>query len=504
MGAENLKELDLQWSDKDKTFNLVKKLDNLTIPDSKTDEITNPKEKEVLNKLENNIKVTNTLWYVIKQIELNNSTHEVNKELQNIWDNYKQKNKWKETDNQVIYNKIEAQKIQIKLIEETYPELSWSKIVSDNLIRTFSEEKWEYVISAEDLKNKLSEQWIEWSSYLETMRYLKWIEHIESNENLTLQLTTIFEDIINWNIEGSKYKNEIALLKKHLPENFLEEGNLKKFAKEFNLKIDEFNIERAYAAENEDKTNEWELEVIIDNLIDNLWEKRAHELMQECVKIWLNRKESIIFLKQYSITLETELEAYKIEHKEYYEAKAQKQNTATSKNSFQETSFTENNNEIKNRTITFSDNGKTETIILSQTEQTIIKWNDKAKENLISFYKTLEKLWLGELWQYREQISNAIWSIQWSSLNYNNDLLWENEIKIFVNSILKSIWKQQIDQNVSLDNFIKWFNSKYRSLWNNDHAFQLWWTDIEEIFYKKYINNGIFLREKFILQIKNN
>jgi len=40
-----------------------------------------------------------------------------------------------------------------------------------------------------------------------------------------------------------------------LPKNFLENGNLEKFAKEFNIKINEFNIQRAYEAENEDETN---------------------------------------------------------------------------------------------------------------------------------------------------------------------------------------------------------------------------------------------------------
>jgi len=441
--------------------------------------------KEMIKSIEWKItnKEVNELW-----------TENINEKLQNIWDNYKFNSEWKETNVNSINNKIKASKRQKELISETYPELSESPFVSDTHIRAFNEKKWEYVISAEDLNIKLWKQWVEWSSYLEIMRYLKWIEKTKwNNNNLTLQLTTIFEDIIKWNIENSKYKKEIYLLQQYLPKSFLEEGNLKKFAEEFNVKINEFNIERAYAAENKDETNEWELELIIDNLINNLWENEAHRLMQQCVKAWLNRDESIMFLSQYSVTLKTEIETYKIKNKEYYESKKvgkKEQNQETISNtknkSKNEAIQTTKNNYIPS----FWDNTKSiEWLTITNEERALIT-NKEIEKNLINSFLTLKEVWLENLWERKNDIATAIWSISWSVINIKDNFFDENELKIFLNGILLSVWEEKIDSSKDIGEFKNIFKNKNDVQiwgWFKDENYDKWVWKIWEKFTKKYI-----------------
>lgn len=131
-----------------------------------------------------------------------------------------------------------------------------------------------------------------------------------------------------------------------------------------------------------------------------------------------------------------------------------------------------------------------EEVTITGTEKNLTIWNPEATKDLINFYTTLKKVWLSNLWQYREQISNAIWSISGSNLNYS-DLLWENELKIFLNSILLSVWKKEIDKNKNIEEFTNLFKSEndFQVVWEwfKNDSIKKWSSNIEEIFFKKYI-----------------
>jgi len=134
-------------------------------------------------------------------------------------------------------------------------------------------------------------------------------------------------------------------------------------------------------------------------------------------------------------------------------------------------------------------------LVISKREKNLTKWDPEKTKDLINFYETLKELWLSNLWKYRGQISNTIWRKSWSNLNYT-DLLDENEVKIFLNSILISIWMDKIDPSLSFTEFKNLFksNNEYQVIWNwyNDNIFTLGNSSIEELFIKKYIKNWIF------------
>ncbi len=452
-----------------------------------------------------------TIQKIMEKIDFNNTNIKTIKKSEIIWNEYKENNTWNETNLNSIKEKLTARENQITQIEQDYPELAKSPFVSDTHIRAFNEEKWEYVITAEDLKIQLSKWGVEWNSYLEIMRYLKWIEKTEWNKDLTRYLHEVLDYIINPDdYEENEYANEVEILKKHLPKNFLENGNLEKFAKEFNIKINEFNIQRAYEAENEDETNMWELELIIDNLIENLWEDRANELMQQCVKLWLNRDESILFLSQYSKTLKTKIKVYRINAINKKKEEATKtDNNNNSEHTEQDSEKNINLSESSNYIPSFWDNkNPIKGLTITDKEKALIT-NKEIEQNLINSFLTLKEVWLVNLWGIKDEIATAIWWISWSVLNIKDNFFDENELKIFLNSILLSVRKQKIDSSKNLDEFKNIFNSQngYQIIWDGhkDNANKKWSTNIEEMFFEKYVNlKGIFQTEAFKKSLTEN
>lgn len=130
-------------------------------------------------------------------------------------------------------------------------------------------------------------------------------------------------------------------------------------------------------------------------------------------------------------------------------------------------------------------------LVISEQEKLLAEKNPDAAKNLVNFYETLDKLWLNSIWKYREDISSSIWGINWASLNYNDDSLGQNELKIFLNAILVSVWETKIDMWRGVDEFINLFRNKndFQVIWEwyKNNTNKIWWSKIEEKFMEKYV-----------------
>ncbi len=74
-------------------------------------------------------------------------------------------------------------------------------------------------------------------------------------------------------------------------------------------------------------------------------------------------------------------------------------------------------------------------------------WNEDVRENLLHFYTVLKDCWLEQIWGQRETIFKAITNQKGIAFNTKDgDYLGKNEVKIFLQSIIKSIAPQFKDQ----------------------------------------------------------
>ncbi len=186
--------------------------------------------------------------------------------------------------------------------------------------------------------------------------------------------------------------------------------------------------------------------------------------------------------------------------------KYQKENT----NQYDNKKPEEQNTEIENKNYSYnsksweiiinSNLGEEKIIEVKDSEKKALK-NPEARQNYVEFYKTLEELWVSWLWQYREEISSAIWNTN-SSLNFRQGFLNKNEQKIFLNAILKSIGKIPIKMNKSLNEFKNIFSQQRNNQqiwgWFKNDSIKTWSSEIEEMFFKKFIlDQSIFPTAKF-------
>ncbi len=79
-------------------------------------------------------------------------------------------------------------------------------------------------------------------------------------------------------------------------------------------------------------------------------------------------------------------------------------------------------------------------IKVNHQEFLIISSSKEALKNLVKFRETLDELNLSWLWRYREQIFKWIANKYVINFNLKDNYLWENEMKIFLLAILKSVW----------------------------------------------------------------
>jgi len=129
---------------------------------------------------------------------------------------------------------------------------------------------------------------------------------------------------------------------------------------------------------------------------------------------------------------------------------------------------------------------------LSPTERELAKNNPEAIKNIVDFFKILNELWLSELWKEKEKIFTSISNKYWIGFNAKSGYLSENETKVFLNSILKSIWQEKIDNTKSLTEFKNIFANQKNDkqiIWNtfSNDIIKKWSSKISEQFLQKYV-----------------
>lgn len=131
---------------------------------------------------------------------------------------------------------------------------------------------------------------------------------------------------------------------------------------------------------------------------------------------------------------------------------------------------------------------KIEKIKLTPYEMVLVNKRPETLEKIVDFYKILDKVWLSELWNIKEQIFKAIWWIGFSTNDKN--YLSENETKIFLNSILKSVWENEIDTVFSLNEFQNQIEIMNKT--------QIWWVEktYNNIYSETYLEYKF--NEKFV------
>ena len=125
---------------------------------------------------------------------------------------------------------------------------------------------------------------------------------------------------------------------------------------------------------------------------------------------------------------------------------------------------------------------------LSTQEQKLIENNPDSLKNIVDFYSTLNKVWLAKLWPLKEQIFNVIWSIKWVWFKIDQNYLSENETKIFLNEILKSIWEDIINPILGINDFIATIERKNNTQfsWAEEQVNITWDTKIEQKFISSF------------------
>lgn len=131
------------------------------------------------------------------------------------------------------------------------------------------------------------------------------------------------------------------------------------------------------------------------------------------------------------------------------------------------------------------------TITLNENEQKLVKSNPEVLEKIVDFYKVLDKVWLGQLWNTKEQIFKSISNVSWIWFSIDWDYLNENETKIFLNSILTSVWEKQISNVFSIENFMAQFEilNWNQAIWEEAKTEKYWEekvTKIESKFLHKF------------------
>jgi hypothetical protein len=162
---------------------------------------------------------------------------------------------------------------------------------------------------------------------------------------------------------------------------------------------------------------------------------------------------------------------------------------------------------IENKNLSFTNNKwNSVNIALNQTEQKLVKSNPEIIENIINFYNVLDRIWLSKLWNIKDSIFNSISNVEWIWFNIDWDYLNENEIKIFLNSILKSVGESQINNFLTLNDFLAQIEIKNNTqiTWNEAQVNMYWDTYIEAKFIENFSprNSAIFNSNLFENSLK--
>ena len=360
--------------------------------------------------------------------------------------------------------------------------------------------------------------WWEWESIKDYLSNIEEYKNKDEFEKILKDINTfINENILSTkeDIKNTEINNENKkLLKEYLKED---KTNIDKIHKDFlsYLKIKKEKLGKKWI--NKISNNDYEkylneflekkwinkisdknlLNKIEDYLIVKKWQKNINYIEQnskklyEVLKSWKEEKIDNFFKevdKNYYSNLENEVKEY--EEKERIEKHLE------SINSEQENSIVKKQNysfSPESWIITTNENWETDSFKLSEQDRDLIKEKPKLLAQIIEFHKILSELWLSNLWEIKDKIFQAITNKYPGSFELKWDYLNKNETFIFLNAILKSVWKKTIDINsTTVDWFENTFKKKNNFQFNwgmKDDILKKWESNIEEIFFQKYINN---------------
>lgn len=436
------------------------------------------KNNEEIKHIKNNLKNTfiDKLW--CSEEKFNELIKELNEELN------KSKPCWvniiKRINTFIIKNNLNIDKIEWNILEltdklldskkEEYNKI-WNKLVEEER-KAINENDKEKLKEIEKLKEELLKRTKNIDNTRVRINLLnkEWVEKITNSENINPN--EIYKLAIEWNKKAQEILKNIKI------ENEAINKILDKYEVFWNI-IKKYNLlfeQRDYSKE--------EINSFLNN-IDyftleiskrrNLLNKEELEILEnlELISKVRNSKEKVInkydtkyleTLNKYNKYFENELEKDKTNNNEKNKTKTINYN---SKNDYY---FNNNKNiyQYKEWKINLWNNKE---IKLNAFEQNLVKSNPESLENIIKFYNILEEVWLEKLWNIKESIFSSISNIEWVWFSLDWWYLNDNETKIFLNSILKSVWEEEISNIFTIKNFIEQFENKN---WT-----QSWWKEAE-------------------------
>jgi len=310
--------------------------------------------------------------------------------------------------------------------------------------------------------------------------------NIENKEQVVDEMINeIFEKINNWNLS-----NVYQIIKK--------------YEKNHNLNLDEqqitHNSYKIATAETKIEmfttVKKWDKKTTLKLRSNIIWFEKTITLNKYITE---NERNELIIRTQAWEAFENIISDFRQKNKNLDQALAnnEEENKEPKITSNYQPAFEENDFKEKGWQIIVTTHDEKE-IPITIEEKKLIIWNEKLTEKLIDFYTTLNKIWLWKLWKYRKNISHSIWS----KTNYDNELLWKKEIQNFINSILKSIWKQEIEANNWLDQFVSSYKNQYLLYWSKNNTNIIWDSTIEEIFFINFIKEWKFQSDIFKKEIQ--
>ncbi len=437
---------------------------------------------EIKEKILNDKTIALIIWNIEKWMNSN-----IENEYMDIYDeliSFVSKNKY------AIYYKDESNQIQDKAEEYTNNEN-----INEENIKTYKNNLKE-LLSTIDLWEK------SWESDLgilnETIDRVLWDWKLNGTKMNIIYLTITTKLEYQWLSEEEKESKIEEILKKvtesfskkleeqetDLREEIEETDNIWSIVKDEYIDlliIDKYNEEwETIKSLNWDKLNEifnqniqWKTDEEIEEIKNEIIEKYFVNLDQE-------KKEQILELfENYTTQIETEYASENIEDLyDYYssnrkdisfrdylikekwiniekEVKTKNQENSTNNNSYNtDTHNTNVENKWYNPELWIIENNGNK-IELTRQEKQIVESSPEAIDNIINFYNMLNEVWLTKLWNIKDKIFNSIANVEWIWFNLDGDYLNQNEVKIFFNSILKSLDLDEIPTTYDIKDF-KW------------------------------------------------
>lgn len=318
------------------------------------------------------------------------------------------------------------------------------------------------------------------------------------------------------NFKGFKETLNMTWENNNDPEMFINEITSSYFDKidtnnpEYFLELIQFTFEKSWVI-----NSKWEItnQILFDKyfqtiIVDDLLDVKKYMYLVAINQDKIAKRYNQLFknltpnLVKHTQKLQTEYKERKIiEQKE--EEKQEKDKTKEDKNISINNNIFSENYDIKTWKLYIWNN---KSIDLTPEEKRLV---EEWKENLIiDTYKAFNDLWLDSLWNRRTEIFKWIKNVYNEKFNYtDSNYIWEQELKIILNSILISVWLW--DRVLALSEPITNFTNNFRLVnkvdsRNNANENIMWETSIENLFKKKFYPewSSMFKLESFIKSIK--